>query len=232
MIKLITTALPELAITPDQTKQLQIYYQYLIAQNQVMNLTTITNEEEVYLKHFLDSLLLLKEFTFSKVMKVSDVGSGAGFPGLVLKIFCPTIKLTIIEALEKRCLFLQRLVAKLQLTDVEIVHARAEEYSRDHSETFDVVVSRAIANLGMLLELVVRMVKVNGMMICYKGPHVKEELQAVQKTLPALNLTLTKIQEEKINQLGERNICYFTKTAATPATYPRRFNQIKKFPIE
>ncbi|ELL44377.1 16S rRNA (guanine(527)-N(7))-methyltransferase RsmG [Spiroplasma melliferum] len=231
MIKLIKTALPALQITPEQEKQLQVYYQYLIEQNQIINLTTIIKEEEVYLKHFLDSGLLLKEFSFSKEMTVSDVGSGAGFPGLVLKILCPTIKLTIIESLEKRCLFLQRLVLKLQLKDVEIIHARAEEYSWAHSESFDIVVSRAVANLGMLLELVVRMVKTSGMIICYKGPNVNAELQAAQKTLSVLNLKLEKIQHETILQLGERNICYFIKTRPTAEPYPRRFNQIKKFPI-
>ncbi|GAA6238164.1 MAG: 16S rRNA (guanine(527)-N(7))-methyltransferase RsmG [Spiroplasma phoeniceum] len=231
MIKLIKTELPELEITLEQEKQLQLYYQYLVEQNQIMNLTTIINEDEVYLKHFLDSGLLLKEFSLSKEMTVSDVGSGAGFPGLVLKILCPTIKLTIIEALEKRCLFLQRLVMKLQLKNVEIIHARAEEYSREHVESFELVVSRAVANLGVLLELVVRMVKTSGRIICYKGSNVKAELQAAQKTLSVLNLKLEKIQHETIPQLGERNICYFIKTEATAEPYPRRFNQIKKFPI-
>jgi 16S rRNA (guanine527-N7)-methyltransferase len=231
MIKLIKTALPKLEITPKQEKQLQLYYQYLVEQNQIMNLTTIINEDEIYLKHFLDSGLLLKEFSFSKDIAVSDVGSGAGFPGLVLKIFCPTIKLTIIEALEKRCLFLQRLVMKLQLKNVEIIHARAEEYSREYAESFELVVSRAVANLGMLLELVVRMVKTSGRIICYKGPNVKTELQAAQKTLLVLNLKLEKIQHEIIPQLGERNICYFIKIGATEEPYPRRFNQIKKFLI-
>lgn len=174
---------------------------------------------------------MLKNYTFGDKTKVADVGSGAEFPGIILKIFCPTIKLTIIEALEKRCLFLQRLIAKLQLNDFEIVHDRAESYSWKHSEQFDYVVSRAVANLGMLLELVVRMVKVQGKVICYKRPNIVNELVTAQATLKALSLKLEQTQYENILPLGERNICYFIKTAPTAKPYPRSFNQIKKFPI-
>ncbi|WP_227991365.1 16S rRNA (guanine(527)-N(7))-methyltransferase RsmG [Spiroplasma poulsonii] len=231
MIKLINDYFSELVINQQQEEQLEQYYQYLIEQNKVMNLTTLVIREDVYIKHFLDSALVLKNYTFSDKVKVVDVGSGAGFPGIILKIFCPTIKLTIIEALEKRCLFLQRLITKLQLNDVEIVHARAENYSWQHCEQFDYVVSRAVANLGMLLELVVRMVKVQGKIICYKGPNIVNELATAQATLKALNLKLEQTQYENILPLGERNICYFIKTAPTVKPYPRSFNQIKKFPI-
>ncbi|WHQ37584.1 16S rRNA (guanine(527)-N(7))-methyltransferase RsmG [Spiroplasma sp. SV19] len=231
MIKLINDYFADLVVNQHQEEQLEQYYQYLVEQNKVMNLTTLVSREDVYVKHFLDSALLLKHYVFADKAKVADVGSGAGFPGLVLKIFCPTIKLTIIEALEKRCLFLQRLVTKLQLQDVEIVHARAEKYSWEHSEQFDLLVSRAVANLGMLLELVVRMVKVRGRVICYKGPNIGNELATAQATIQILNLKLEQIQYENIPPLGERNICHFIKTESTKKPYPRSFNQIKKFPI-
>ncbi|WP_424526774.1 16S rRNA (guanine(527)-N(7))-methyltransferase RsmG [Spiroplasma endosymbiont of Glossina fuscipes fuscipes] len=231
MIKLINAYFSELVISQQQEKQLEQYYQYLVEQNKVMNLTTLVSREDVYIKHFLDSALLLKKYSFDDKTKVADVGSGAGFPGIILKIFCPTIKLSIIEAVEKRCLFLQRLITKLQLDDVEIVHARAESYSWEHSEQFDLVVSRAVANLGLLLELVVRMVKVQGRVICYKGPNIVNELATAQATLKVLNLELEQTQYENIPPLGERNICYFIKTAPTIKPYPRSFNQIKKFPI-
>ncbi|WP_425380225.1 16S rRNA (guanine(527)-N(7))-methyltransferase RsmG [Spiroplasma endosymbiont of Stenodema calcarata] len=232
MIKLFNDYFPELVVSHKQEEQLEQYYQYLVEQNKVMNLTSLVNREDVYLKHFLDSVLLLKNYSFSEKANIADVGSGAGFPGIILKIFCPTIKLTIIEALEKRCLFLQRLVTKLQLSDIKIVHDRAEKYSYEHPEHFDFVVTRAVANLGMLLELVVRMVKVEGLIICYKGPNIVNELGTAQAALKVLNLKLMQTQYEYIIPLGERNICYFIKTAPTAKRYPRSFNQIKKFPIQ
>ncbi|WP_368486879.1 16S rRNA (guanine(527)-N(7))-methyltransferase RsmG [Spiroplasma sp. DGKH1] len=231
MIEIITNVLPNLIISEDQQNQLKIYYDYLIAQNKVMNLTAITDEEEVYYKHFLDSLLLLKHYQISENSNICDVGSGAGFPGIVLKIINPHFKLTIIEALAKRCKFLTNLVTKLNLTNVTIIHARAEEYSYDHPETFDIILSRAVANLGMLLELTVRLAKVGGLLICYKGANIKAELAASQKTIAVLGLELIDLQYENIDHLGERNICYFKKRQPTNSKYPRHFSQIKKSPI-
>ncbi|AHF57355.1 putative glucose inhibited division protein B [Spiroplasma eriocheiris CCTCC M 207170] len=231
MIEIITNVLPNLIITEDQQNQLKIYYEYLIAQNKVMNLTAITDEQEVYYKHFLDSLLLLKHYQISENSNICDVGSGAGFPGIVLKIINPHFKLTIIEALAKRCKFLTNLVTKLNLTNVTIIHARAEEYSYDHPETFDIILSRAVANLGMLLELTVRLAKVDGLLICYKGANIKAELAASQKTIAVLGLELIDLQYENIDHLGERNICYFKKRQPTNSKYPRHFSQIKKSPI-
>ncbi|AGM24741.1 16S rRNA (guanine(527)-N(7))-methyltransferase RsmG [Spiroplasma chrysopicola] len=231
MIEIIKKHLPELTITTQQAEQLQKYYQYLIEQNALMNLTTITNEEEVYYKHFLDSLLLLKKYHFTDGMLVCDVGSGAGFPGIVLKIFVPQIRLTIIEALEKRCRFLRNLVQTLSLTNVEIIHDRVEQYSRLHPEQFDLVLTRAVANLSVLLELVSQLVKVTGTVICYKGPKVHEEINGAQKTFGELNFVLTKTDHELVTEIGERYFCYFTKMKKTPWKYPRHFNQIKKSPI-
>lgn len=144
--------------------KLNLYYQILIDENQKYNLTRITELNEVFEKHFLDSLLFVEHFKIND-QKIADIGTGAGFPGVVLKIFFPNIKLTLIESNNKKANFLKYLVDKLELNDVEILNKRAEELTSDYKEKFDIVISRAVAYLNIILELGVQLVKVDGSFI-------------------------------------------------------------------
>ena len=172
-------------ITDEQLKNLETYYKFLIEKNQVMNLTTIIDKEEVYLKHFYDSLTIVKEMDPSKDIKICDIGTGAGFPGLVLKIVFPNLKIVLIDALEKRIKFLDELIEKLELKDIETAHKRIEDYSKEHVEEFDVVVSRAVAKTNILLELGGQLPKVGGYTIFLKGD-VEEELLNSERAIKEL----------------------------------------------
>ena len=138
-------------LTEQQKKQLKKYYEMLVEYNQHMNLTGITEESDVYLKHFYDSLTLEKAIHLEKMHTLCDIGTGAGFPGLVLKIVFPNLKVTLVDSLNKRILFLQDVIQELGLKEVEAIHVRAEEFAKNRREQYDVVTSRAVANLSLLL---------------------------------------------------------------------------------
>lgn len=163
----------KLGITPakEQLNQLEKFYQLLIEWNQKINLTRITEKEDVYLKHFYDSLTIVKEIDLSKVNTLCDVGTGAGFPGIVLKIFYPNLKITLIDSLLKRVNYLNEIIKELKLKDIKAIHTRGEEYH----ETFDVVTARAVANIEKLLKYTMHLVNKNGKLIAMKG-NIEEEL--------------------------------------------------------
>ena len=163
--------LQKLNISPtlDQLKQLEKYYELLIEYNKVMNLTSITNKEDVYLKHFYDSLTLSKIIDLNKKLELCDIGTGAGFPGLVLKIIFPNLKITLVDCLNKRISFLNKVIEELKLEDIITIHARIEDYGKDNREQFDIVTARAVAPLNILLEYSIPIVKVNGYFIPLKG---------------------------------------------------------------
>lgn len=223
-------ALKELDIVLDdqQLQQLNQYYHLLIEENEKMNLTAITEEKQVYLKHFYDSLTLIKALDLRKVKSLCDIGTGAGFPGLVLKIILPTLSVTLVDALNKRVTFLKNVIEKLDLQDIEAVHARMEEYSKQNREKFDVVTARAVAPLKELLELGVASVKVGGKLIFMKGIVKEEETNKIEKTMKILYL-----EEKKMTQFllpieqSTRTLLSFTKTSLTPSKYPRPYAQIK-----
>lgn len=211
-----------------QLDQFFNYYQLLVEYNQKMNLTAITAFEEVVLKHFYDSLLI------NRVYKVhghlADVGSGAGFPSIPLKIANPTLKVTIIEPLKKRCFFLTTLVEALKLQDVEIVNARAEEYVSNHRQAFDIVTARAVANLNVLSELCIPLVKVGGYFIAMKGDKGLQEDQDASKAITTLGC---KKEMEDVFMMDEHkrvNLVY-RKGKDTPKQYPRAYAKIKKMPL-
>lgn len=219
-------------LNENQLAQYDRYWELLVEWNKKMNLTGITEKEEVYLKHFYDSLTLALNFDMNQIQTMCDVGSGAGFPGIPLKIAFPHLKLTIVDSLNKRILFLDTVVEELGLTDVKPVHARAEEYIEYNRETFDLATARAVARLNMLAELCLPFVKIGGVFVAMKGASGKEELSEAAVGLKTLGgqikaeITLQLPEEE-----SQRAIIVVEKVKATPKKYPRAFGQIKKRPL-
>lgn len=211
-----------------QIQQFETYASMLMEWNQKMNLTAIDDENDIFEKHFLDCVLM--SYAVNICGSFCDVGSGAGFPSIPLKIVYPNIKVCIVEPLQKRCTFLQALVSSLELEDVEVVNARAEDYVKEKRESFDLVSARAVANLTMLCELCIPFVKVNGLFVAMKGPGVKQELDDATEAIQILGCELEEINFQDLNG-SERNNLIIHKVLKTPIKYPRPFTQIKKQPL-
>lgn len=213
-------------LTDRQFTQFQKYYELLAEWNDKINLTAITDEHGVFVKHFFDSICITKAVKLDS-QTLLDVGSGAGFPSIPLKIIYPDLKITIIDALNKRIKFLKLLTDALEV-EVELIHGRAEEYKRKHC--FDIVTARAVANLNMLSELCVPFVKVNGLFLAMKGPKLKEEIESSSKAIKTLGgVIVDDIQYDVENQ--ERHILIVKKHHKTENKYPRKFNHIKNNPL-
>lgn len=213
------------------TKQLTQFEQYaslLIKWNERMNLTAITDLDGIYEKHFLDSLLVASDVDIKG--KLADVGSGAGFPSIPLKIVFPALQVVIIEPLQKRCTFLKELVNVLCLEHVEIVNARAEDYITNHREAFDLVSARAVANLIMLSELCIPFVKVDGLFVAMKGMQAKQELEEAQYAIKTLGGIVQSTNYHDLNG-NERYNILIHKIKKTSKVYPRAFAKIKKQPL-
>lgn len=191
-------------ITSEQEKQLYTYYEYLIQQNEFINLTGITEYEEVIIKHFIDSLSILRIEKNLEGKKIVDVGTGAGFPGMVLAIMFPKAKITLIDSLNKRILFLQRLTKMLNLTNVESIHIRSEDFAKENSIKFDIVVSRAVAYMDKLLAYCVPLMNKNGKFIAYKGKFDDEEEKVAKKVLKKYNCKILK--KEVFNLTDNENV--------------------------
>ena len=185
-------AIKQLGLTPttQQLQQLEKFYQLLIDWNKKINLTRITDKEDVYLKHFYDSLTIVKEIDLSKVNTLCDVGTGAGFPGVVLKIFYPNLKITLIDSLLKRVNYLNEIIKELELKDIKAIHTRGEDYH----ETFDIVTARAVANIEKLLKYTMHLVNKNGKLIAMKG-NIEEELTKDVKNRINKKYKITKINK-------------------------------------
>ena len=215
-------------VTQDKLDKLEKYYELLIEWNEKINLTAITNKEEVYLKHFYDSLTLIKSYDFTKNIKVCDIGSGAGFPGLVLKIFFENIDITLVDALNKRINFLNLVIKELDLKNINAIHQRAELFANEHIEEFDVVTSRAVAKLNILNELSIPMVKINGYFIAMKA-NIEDELNESQNSIKTLNSNLENIISFNLpKENSVRNLVVIKKIGKTDKKYPRNFDKIKK----
>ena len=216
-------------LTPKQEQDLDTYYKLLISYNNNVNLTAIKKEEDVYLKHFYDSLTLFKGIDLKENLKICDLGTGAGFPGLVLKIVFPNLSITLVDSLEKRIKFLDLVIKELELKNIKTVHSRIEEFKE--IEAFDVVVSRAVAKINILLELGCKLPKVNGLFVFMKG-NILEELKSAKNALKVLNYSLEKIINFKLPiEESERNIVILKHTSPTSNKYPRQFSIIKKKPL-
>ena len=215
-------------LTKKQEEQLEKYYEILVKENENINLTSITKKEEVYLKHFYDSLTLIKAFNLNENLKLIDIGTGAGFPGLVLKIVFPNLEITLLDALDKRIKFLDKVINELDLKNIKTVHSRIEEYK---GETFDLVVSRAVAKTNILLELSCQLLKTNGYFIFLKS-NVEEELKESENCIKALNLKIEEIKEFYLPiENSKRTLLKIKKEKDISSKYPRNFAKIKKKPL-
>ena len=226
------SALKELNInlTSEQLNQLDIYYKMLVEYNSHTNLTRITDENEVYLKHFYDSLTIVKVINLDS-QTLLDVGTGAGFPGLVLKIIFPNLKVTLVDSLNKRINFLNLVIEKLNLKNIVAIHARAEEYILNNREKFDIVTSRAVANLNMLSELCIPFAKIGGYFIPMKAD-AKEEINNSKSAIETLggvieDVVIFNLPYEK----SIRTLIKIEKKVKTNVKYPRKFSEIKKKPL-
>lgn len=203
--------LTNLTLTPIMEQQLSQYYKILIAENKKYNLTTIIEEMEVYYKHFYDSLLISNNIILED-QNICDVGSGAGIPGIILKICFPKLQLTIIESNTKKCQFLKTVITELNLENVYIINQRVETFAHQYRETFDIVTARALAPLNILSELCLGLVKVEGLFIAYKGLKVEEELALAQNSINTMGAKLiNQFTVQLPNNYGQRTILLFSK---------------------
>jgi 16S rRNA (guanine527-N7)-methyltransferase len=229
-------ALHELGISLslDQSDQFKYYYEALIQWNDKVNLTAITDRGEVYLKHFYDSLTVCSSIDFSECHLVVDIGSGAGFPGIPLKIAFPHLKLTIIESLNKRVRFLQSLSEKLNLTDVYVIHARAEDAARleEYRERYDLALARAVAKLAVLNELCLPFVKKGGKFVALKGGSSEEEVREATFSAAELRATFIANHHFELPILpASRSLIIYEKMNHTPVKYPRKAGTPNKTPL-
>lgn len=219
----------------EQINKFKKYKELLKEWNNKINLTAITEDKQILMKHFIDSLEVVKYI--NKNSTVIDVGTGAGFPGIVIAIyFKGDIKITLIDALNKRIDFLEEVIKELNLLNIEIVHARAEEFGQkeQYRESYDYAVSRAVAPLNILLELDIPFIKVGGKCLLLKGTKLNEEIQKSNKALEKVNSKITNIYKYNYILDGEkynRNIVEITKEKETPNKYPRNYGKIKKSPL-
>lgn len=225
-------------LSDEQMQQFQTYYEFLVATNEHVNLTAITKQDEVYLKHFYDSLLPALEVKDlqTRPFSICDVGAGAGFPSIPLKIAFPNLKVTIVDSLNKRIKFLEELSQKLNLTDTYFYHARAEEFAGKKSgfrESFDVVTARAVARLSVLSEFCLPLVKLNGRFIALKAQKASEELAYAKYAVATLG---GKIEEDIQTALPKsdetRHIIVISKKKTTPNKYPRKPGTPAKQPLQ
>ncbi|WP_026759601.1 16S rRNA (guanine(527)-N(7))-methyltransferase RsmG [Selenomonas ruminantium] len=223
-----------ISLNDTQMEQYNRYFELLVEWNEKINLTAITEPKEVAIKHMIDSITAYDEKLFKDGTTVIDVGTGAGFPGLPLKIFCPEIKLTLMDSLNKRIKFLQTVVEELGLKDVECVHARAEEGARNkkYRESFDIAVSRAVARLPILCEYCLPFVKKGGHFIALKGMQYHDEAEEAAKAIKVMGGSKTEIRPVKLPELDDkRAVITITKTMPTPKAYPRKAGTPTKNPI-
>lgn len=226
----------ELGITLDeiQKKQFTDFYEYLVEKNKVMNLTGITEFQEVLIKHFLDSLACVKAVDMSRIKRIMDIGTGAGFPGVPLKIAFPHLEACLLDSLKKRVNFLEETFQLLKLENITAIHGRAEEYAKNkqYREIYDLCVSRAVSNLATLSEYCLPYVKTGGYFISYKSGTVQEEVEQAQKAVKILG---GKIQDIVYFQLPDseiqRSLVVIEKIKATPGRYPRKAGTPLKEPL-
>lgn len=223
-----------LNLTEDQISAFNKYYELLYEWNKKINLTAITEPKDVAIKHMVDSLSCFKADLFKENISLIDVGTGAGFPGLPLKIFYPSLKLTLLDSLNKRVKFLQLVVDELGLKDVEVIHARSEEAARNkkYREKFDLATARAVARLPIICEYCLPFVKDGGTFIALKGRQYEEEATQAQKAIKVLGGEISDIMPVKLPEIDDkRAVIYIKKIKSTPKTYPRKAGTPERNPI-
>lgn len=214
-------------------ERFEIYMNLVIEWNNKINLTAITDKDEFIIKHIYDSLTLISKLNIEKECSIIDIGTGAGFPGIPLKIARPDINITLLDSLNKRIVFLREQVLKNIGLDATVIHGRAEEYSRinEYREQYDLSVSRAVANLSSLSEYCIPFVKVGGIFVSMKGPDVKEEVEQSLNAFSSLGGSLKKVDTLTLPDNSGRSIVVVKKIRKTPEKYPRRGVKINKSPL-
>ena len=213
-------------------KSIEDFYKYMnliLEWNEKINLTAIKDEKEFIVKHFVDSLTINK--FIKEKQKLIDVGTGAGFPGLPLKLFHEELNCTLIDSVGKKINVLNDIISKLELKNIEAIHTRAEDFAKENREQYDVAVSRAVAPMNTLVEYLIPFVKQGGIVICMKGPNYDEELEKSRKAINVLGGTIEKIESFFINEELERNVIIIRKIKETPKQYPRGQGKPLKEPI-
>ena len=217
-------------------KQKELFFEYmnlLLEWNEKINLTAITEPNEIILKHFIDSITISKYIDSRSY--VADIGTGAGFPGIPLKILRDDTKVVLVDSLNKRIKFLDEVIARLELTNIKTVHSRAEEFGKniEYREKFDVVTSRAVANLSTLSEYLIPLAKIDGICLSMKGPEVNQEINDAQNAIGVLGGTISNIYEFKLPSSDiERNVIEIKKVKQTPNKYPRKAGTPAKEPLK
>ena len=223
-----------IALTDKQKQQFDKFYELLVEWNKVMNLTGITEYEEVNEKHFVDSLSIVKALDMKSVKSVIDVGTGAGFPGIPLKIAFPHLKVVLLDSLNKRINFLNTVIAELGLTDIKTIHGRAEDYAKqtEYREKFDLCVSRAVANLSTLSEYCLPYVSADGLFVPYKSGEIDEELENSKKAVKILSGKIENVVKFQLpgTEIG-RSFVKVRKIANTNKKYPRKAGLPAKEPL-
>lgn len=226
-------------ISDEQVKQFEKYYEMLVEKNKVMNLTAITEKDEVIIKHFIDSIAIIpylkeKNISLNNELRIIDIGTGAGFPGIPLKIMLPDVKFTLLDSLNKRVGFLNEVIFELQLTNIEAIHGRAEDIAFDsnYREGFDLCVSRAVANLSTLSEYCIPFVKKNGYFISYKAGDSEEEINKSKNAIKLLGGKINKVEEFVLPESdAERVFVMIKKLENTNKKYPRKAGVPAKKPL-
>lgn len=220
-----------IVLTSTQEKQLEMYYNLLIEWNNKMNLTGITERNSVYLKHFYDCITLIKAIDLTKNLKIVDVGSGAGFPGLVLKIVFPNLNVVLVDALNKRINFLNHVIESLKLENIEAIHDRIENYAKNNLEVFDLVTCRAVAKLNIISELCLPLAKVNGYFIPMKAT-IEDEISDT-KYLEVLKSKVESVITFNLPiENSVRNLIVIKKYGSIDKKYPRQYDKIIKNPLK
>lgn len=223
-----------ITLTDKQKKQFETYFRLLVEWNGKINLTAITDKEEVYLKHFYDSIApILQGYIDNSPLSILDIGAGAGFPSIPMKILYPEIDITIIDSLNKRINFLNILANELELSGVHFFHGRAEDFGQDRvfRAKFDIVTARAVARMQVLAELTIPFLKVNGRLIALKAAAAEEELISAEKALKTLFSQVTVNKNYKLPNGDDRNITIVSKKKETPNKYPRKAGTPNKKPL-
>ncbi|MFC5465795.1 16S rRNA (guanine(527)-N(7))-methyltransferase RsmG [Lederbergia graminis] len=232
-----TTLLADKGIILDQIQlqKFEKYYQLLVEWNEKMNLTAITDKEEVYLKHFYDSISAAFYVDMNKSITLCDIGAGAGFPSIPLKICFPELNITIVDSLKKRITFLEHLGEELELENAQFFHDRAETFAKQSSfrEQFDMVTARAVARMSVLSELCLPLVKIGGQFVAMKAANAEEELKAAGKAITQLGGNLSTVYSFTLPfEESDRNIIVINKVKKTPNKYPRKPGTPNKLPLE
>lgn len=215
-------------VTDEQLLKLEQYYNLVVEWNKKINLTGITEKREFYLKHIYDSITIIKVIDLKTIETLCDVGTGAGFPGMVLKIIYPNLKITLVDSLRKRIDFLNIVIDKLDLKDIEAVHNRVEEFAKNNIEKFDLVTARAVAHINILLEYSIPMVKVRKYFIAMKAK-MEEEKKELNNALKVLKCEVKKIKKFNLPYENScRTLIKIEKEEKTSKRFPRKYSEIKK----